>query len=37
MSRPQTGYSRDGCTGPDIEIQEKAENMRRRGDVDRLF
>jgi len=35
--QPQTSYSRDSCTGPDIETQDKAENMRRREGADQLL
>jgi len=35
--RPQTSSSRDIYTGPDIETQDKAENMSRREGPNQLF
>jgi len=37
LSHPQTRYFRESCTGPDIEAQDKAENMSRREGADQLF
>jgi len=34
---PQTNYFRDGCTGPDIQAQDKAVNVSRSEGADLLF
>ena len=33
----QSSYKRDGFTGPDIETQDKAGNIRWREGVDQVF
>jgi len=37
LARPQTRNWTDRCTGPNVEIQEKAVNMSRRKGADQLF